>query len=367
MAGANTENAMAETTAYVAAALRRQALSCERLGSRMYADLMHRAAGDPRPVADALGDLAGAPHGSAVVLRLFGAVHRLVLSRRAPELAGHFPSVGGRYQGERTWTALRSALAAHRDEITPMLTAPPQTNEVGRSAALIGGLLHVAARTRMPVRLLEVGASAGLNLRPDRYRYAYGRGRSFGPDTSPTVIRDAWTVPGALPPLGAPLRIVERRGCDPAPVDPASDDGRLTLLSYIWPDQAERLARTRGACALAAGTPATVQKAVAATFLAGLTPVEGVATVVWHSVVRQYVPVEEWERAEAALARAGAHATPEAPVAHLSLEPRVRDGRVDFPLTLRLWPGTGAEILGTTQAHGAPVTWQVPAPASSLL
>lgn len=366
MTNASAGTAMTETTAYVAASLREQARACERLGSRMYADLMSRAAGDPAPVATALGDLAGAPQESAAVLRLFGAVHRLVLSGRASDLAGHFPSVGGRYQGELTWTALRSTLAARRDEIVPMLAAPPQTNEVGRSAALIGGLLHVAARTRLPIRLLEVGASAGLNLRPDRYRYAYGRGRSYGPDQSPTVIRDAWSAPGALPPLGAPLRIVERRGCDPAPVDPTGDDGRLSLLSYIWPDQTERLARTRGACALAAGTPARVEKADAATFLAGLTPVEGVATVVWHSIVRQYVPVEAWERAEAALARAGAQATQRAPVAHLSMEPRVRGREVDYPLTLRLWPGDGAEILGVTHAHGTPVSWQAPAPATSL-
>lgn len=352
------ESAVTESTEKVVRALRDQALQCRKLGSPMYADLMSRAADDPAPVVAALGEHAGGPRRAATPLRLFGAVHRLVLSGRLPELAAHYPSVGGRYQGERTWTALRSVLAGHRGVIASMLTAPPQTNEVGRSAALIGGLLHVAARTRLPIRLLEIGASAGLNLRPDLYRYEYGRGRAYGPAATPTVIRHAWSPGGALPPLDAPLRIVERAGCDPAPVDVTTDGGRLTLMSFIWPDQTERFDRTRGACALAAGTPAPVAAMDAAKFLENLAPREGVATVVWHSIMRQYVPVDEWERGEAALARAGARATPEAPVAHLSLEPRMRGDHAEFPLTLRLWPGERAEILGITHAHGTPVTWR---------
>lgn len=354
------ESAVTEETEMVVKALSGQALACEKLGSRMYADLMRRAAADPGPVVDVVGEryAGGGPLEQAVVLRLFGAVHRLVLSGRLPELAAHYPSVGGRYQGERTWTALRSVLTSRRGTIAPMLTAPPQTNEVGRSAALIGGLLHVAARTRLPIRLLEIGASAGLNLRPDLYRYEYGRGRAYGPDATPTVIRHAWSAGGALPPLDAPLRIVERAGCDPSPVDPTTDEGRLALMSFIWPDQTERFARTRGACTLAAGTPARLVATEGSKFLEDLAPRPGVATVVWHSITRQYVPVDEWERTEAALARAGAQAGPEAPVAHLSLEPRMRAGHVDFPLTLRLWPGERAEILGITHAHGTPVVWR---------
>lgn len=338
-------------------ALRRQSLACDRLGSPMYADLLRRAAEDPEPAAAVLGaDIDTSPR-AAVALRLFGAVHRLVLAGRARELAAHYPSVGGRYQGARTWEAVRSVLAGQRDEISVLLAVPPQTNEVGRAAVLIGGLLHVAARTRLPLRLLELGASAGLNLRADRFRCEYGRGRFFGPASSPTVIRDAWRPGGALPPLDAPLRIVGRRGCDRAPVDPSTDEGRLRLTSYIWPDQAERFDRTRGACTIAAGIRAPVDRMAASEFLAGLTPVEGITTVVWHSVVRQYATPEEWERVESALARAGAQASSEAPVAHLAFEPRTVEGSVDFPLTLRLWPGDGADILGTGHAHGTPMTW----------
>lgn len=358
MSAPAVEHAVTKRSGNAVRELRVQAAACEKLGSLMYADLLRRFAEEPAEFVAVLGPYADLPGRDAVVLRVLGAVHRLVLSGRLPELAAHYPSVGGRYQGEHTWTALRSVLAERRDDIVPMLTAPPQTNEVGRSAALIGGLLHVAARTRLPVRLLEIGASAGLNLRPDLYRYEYGRGRSYGPDATPTVIRQAWSSGGALPPLDAPLRIVERGGCDPEPIDVTRDDGRLRLMSYIWPDQSERFARTRGACTLAAGTHAEVVKASGAEYLDGLAPREGVATVVWHSIMRQYVPVDEWERIEAALARAGARATPEAPVAHLSLEPRVRAGRVDYPLTLRLWPGERAEILAVTHAHGTPVTWR---------
>ena len=131
---------------------------------------------------------------------------------------------------------------------------PPQTNEVGRAAALIGGLLHlVADNDDRPLRLVEIGASAGLNLRADRFRVELADGRSVGPAGSPVVLRDPWQ--GPLPPLRPRLVVVERLGCDVAPLDPATTEGRLRLTSYVWPDQLERLDRLRGALQLAARGP----------------------------------------------------------------------------------------------------------------
>ena len=60
------------------------------------------------------------------------------------------------------------------------LDQPPQTNEVGRSAALLGGLLVLVDRFQLPVRLFEIGCSAGLNLRADHYRYRHPGGESSG-------------------------------------------------------------------------------------------------------------------------------------------------------------------------------------------
>jgi hypothetical protein len=123
-----------------------------------------------------------------VALRLMGAVHRLVLRGDAPELAAHYPSAGGR-PGD-AWPVFVGVLRDHRDELRRLVKNPVQTNEPGRCVALLGGFLEVARVTGMPLRLLEVGASAGLNLRFDRYRYELGDER-WGPEDSPLVIRSA--------------------------------------------------------------------------------------------------------------------------------------------------------------------------------
>ncbi len=127
---------------------------------------------------------------------------------------------------------------------------------MGRSAALIGGLLVLVDRFDLPVRLFEIGCSAGLNLRADHYRYRYPGGE-WGPADSPVIVDDAWR--GPLPPA-AGLRIAERHGYDIAPLDPTSSDGELTLLSYVWPDQPARLERLRGAIDVARRVPAPLHR-----------------------------------------------------------------------------------------------------------
>ncbi|GAA1591724.1 DUF2332 domain-containing protein [Actinomadura kijaniata] len=329
-----------------------QADGCRRLGAPMYAELLRRAADDTGGPAAAIMEGLG---GSALSLRLLGTVHRLVLEGRAPELAPYYPTVGGVPDGAAAWPAFRRVVAEHAAEIRAGMATPPQTNEVGRSAALVGGLLTVVAATGLPVRLLEIGASAGLNLRADRFRYLF-EGGAYGPEDSPVVLPDCWE--GGPPPVDAPLEVVERRGCDLAPLDPADPADQVRLLSYVWPEQAERVARLRAAFAVAAEVPATVVRDGAAGFLDGLAPRPGTVTVVWHSIMRHYVPADEWARVEASLAAAGAAATPRSPVAHLALEPRDEERIESRPLLkLRLWPGGGTAVLAKAPPHGLPTVW----------
>jgi hypothetical protein len=340
--------------------VRRQAAACAEMGSPLYAGLLTRVADDllaSGPAADVLAGHERDDGPSALALRLMGGVHRLVLERAAPELATFYPSVGGTADPERAWPAFRNVLSSHRDQLAAGLGQPPQTNEVGRAAALLGGLLHVVAGRPPPIRLYEMGASAGLNLRPDHLRVTFPAG-SVGPPDAPVVLADGWS--GAIPPSAGALQIVDRAGCDVWPVDPTTTDGRLLLTSYVWADQLPRLERLRGALELAARVPAAVHKQTAADFLRELRLAPGTTTVLWHSVMWQYLPDEEKRAVRARLEELGREATAEAGFAHLRMEPETRadlDGHA-FYVVLRSWPGGEERVLGTAAPHGLPTHWR---------
>lgn len=340
--------------------LREQARACAQMASPLYAHLLGCVADDVEgggAAADVLAAVHGDPGAAAVGLRLMGGVHRLVLERRAPGLAVFYPSVGGSAARDHAWPALRAVLVEHRAELRSLLGQVPQTNEVGRAAALVGGLQHLLAWRDAPVRLAEIGASAGLNLWADQFRIESADGASLGPAGSPVRLTGAWE--GTHPPAAGPVRVVERLGCDSAPLDPRTTEGRLRLTSYVWPDQTERLERLRGALAVAAARPFVVRQQRAADFLAELALVPGTTTVLWHSVMWQYLADEEQEEAVRLVENLGAGATDDAGFAHLSLEPSRTDGGADhvFVVRLRTWPGGEVRVLGTAHPHGVPTTW----------
>jgi hypothetical protein len=160
--------------------------------------------------------------------------------------------------------------------------------------------------------------------------------------------------------LGVDLRVVERRGCDLAPVDPTTPAGRTVLTSFVWADMTDRLERLRGALELARRLPAEVVAASAAEFVEGLRLAEGTTLVVWHSVMWQYLDAAERARVVARLDALGTGATPTAGLAHLALEPgrRTSGARHEFLVTLRTWPGGEERLLGAARAHGLPTTWE---------
>jgi hypothetical protein len=338
-----------------------QAEQCGRLGSPLYAGMLERAAGDLLAGGPTAGVLAGhlldrVP--SALALRMLGGVHALVLSGQASELAEFYPSAGGERDpgpgAERAWQALRRVLAGQGDQVRGWLARPPQTNEPGRGAALIGGMRYLAAQSALPIRLVEIGASAGLNLRADRFCVA-GESGSYGDPASPVVLRGGWR--GESPPA-AHVEVISRTGGDTDPIDPVSADGALTLTAYVWPDQRNRLERLRGALDLAAALPVDLRWEPASATLARTSLAEGSWTVLWHSVMRQYLAPDQRAALASRVSELGAAATQDSRFAYLSLEPRRGTG---FLVSLTAFPGSGAEqILGTAQPHGVPVTWGRP-------
>ncbi len=336
-----------------------QANSCDAMGSPLYRSLLTRAA-DGSDGGVALRLLASRPAGedllaNGIVLRLMAAVHRLALAGSAPALAAHYPSCGGDTDHEAAWSGFVSALRGHEATIRADLDRPVQTNEVGWAAPLLGGFLHVAERFGLPLRLLELGASAGLMLRWDAFRYG-SAAWSWGPVRAGVRLTDHFE--DVVPPFTADtrVRIAERAGCDLAPIDPSNEADRRRLVSFVWADQTERIARLVAACEVARAIPATIERCGAATWLAKrlATRRNGVVTVVFHTVVLQYLPVDERAALANSLAEAGARATFDAPLAYLSLEP-LRNGNAE--VLLRLWPGDREIEISRASLHGRNVRW----------
>ncbi len=353
--GAPADYTPAEYTAWL---LGEQGRACRVLGSPLYADLLSWAAADLRaggPTLDVLDGYLDGPQSSVLALRLLGAAHALALTGQAPGLASYYPSAGGTASpgpaGADAWAALRQTLTEHRSSIRAWLRRPPQTNEVGRAAALLGGLRYLGAEADLPVRLVEVGASAGLNLRADHFRVAGERG-SCGPASSPVVLAGGWL--GASPPEGR-VEIIARTGGDLDPIDAATPEGGLVLTAYVWPDQRARLERLRGALAVARAVPADLRRESATATLARTQLADGTWTVLWHSILRQYL--DQAQRAELAegVAALGAAATRTARFAYLYLEQSRAGG---CPVTLTTWPGGRQRVLGVAPPHGLPVTWR---------
>jgi D-aspartate ligase len=338
--------------AVLAGKLRRQGAASRRLGSPLYGMLLERVADDVQaqgPCWRLLADRPPTPPGETdpVSVRLMGAVHRLVLEGAAPDLARFYPSAGGTDEGD-PWPAFVETVAAHNERLAELIDHPVQTNEVARCSALLSGFLAVARETGLPLRLLEVGSSAGLLLRWPEYHYVEGD-QTWGDPGSPVHLEGAYAA--GRPPFDVAATVAERRGCDAAPLDPSSVEDRLTLMSYVWADEAWRFELLRAALDIAQRVPVAVEKADACDWLEETLaePAADVATVVFHSLFIHFLDEERRARFEALLEAAGRRASKGAPLAWLSLEWGSGGGKPELGLTT--WPGATRK-LATTDDRG---------------
>jgi hypothetical protein len=188
---------------------------------------------------------------------LFASVNYILAAHPGAELASYYPIHGGqRPVDDQLTTTFAAFCAEHRAELNHLLlTGSTQTNEIRRCAALRLAIGYVTERWGGPVALVEVGASAGLNLQFDRYRYRIG-GQEMAPlANSPVLIscelRDGTsadqlcqTIPG----------ITSRLGIDLRPVSLSDPAARAWLEAFIWPEDLDGLATLRGAIELAIST-----------------------------------------------------------------------------------------------------------------
>ena len=184
----------------------------------------------------------------------FACVRDLTLARPDEPLARRYDEIVGGADplDPDPWPLFRALVAERRDEIGVLLeTRSIQTNEVGRSAALLPAFTVVAERFERPLALIEIGCSAGLNLFFDRFHIDYGTAGSVGPDDSP--VRLTCEVRGdRRPPIPTRAPTVRSRlGLDLHPIDVTDPDATRWLEACVWPDVPGRVERLRAAVALA--------------------------------------------------------------------------------------------------------------------
>lgn len=340
----------------VAAGIEFQAQHCAHHGAPITASIVRAMlalmAGDTA-VGQRIRDWPGLPLEDAMPLRFAGGLHHLHLTGTEGRMAALY---AGLVPDQASVDALIAAVAADHDAtLLPWFDGPPQTNEAGRSASLMAGLLWLAQHHGPRFEIGEVGASAGINTMMERYHYDLG-GVSAGPVASPMRIRPEWRGP---PPPAGTVQITQIAGCDVAPVNLSDPAAALRVKAYVWPDAPERLARMDAAILLAAEHAPDVVAADAADWveaqLARPQPA-GVCRVIQHSIVWQYLGDERRARITRMIEAAGALATAERPLAWQMLE----TNRATFlhELTVRHWPGDGVpRVLGHAHAHGAWVEW----------
>jgi hypothetical protein len=287
--------------------------------------------------------------GSAVFLRLLGAVHRLALADESFPLRPWLPSTGGVVDAARAVPAFFDVVAERADVIAKDMQAGVQTNEVGRAAPLSSALNWIGG----PIVLLEVGASAGLNLWLDRFRIEAGD-VAWGPAESPVQLLGQFS--SGQPPEAA-FEIVDRRGSDPHPLDASDEGDRRLLRSFVWPEHLERMARLDAAFSVAG--PLALDRADACSWLASqladLRP--GCTTVVMHSVMMPYLSRDERAELRAIITGAGERASGStgARLAWLSFEPRGLDP--DMHVVVSRWPEGDRTEVALSRAHGQGVRW----------
>ena len=333
-----------------------QAEACEALGSAFTGNLCRLFAANLTGET-AVGRLClnwpGNPESSAdnVPLRLCGGFHAIVLSGRDEKLAGLYPP---HIDTPLLWSEAFRVLKTHEAFLLKWMESPPQTNEVSRSAILWPAFMEVARLTELPLRLLEVGASGGLNLQAHRFGYNLS-GQAYGDGASTLQLKPEWR---GDEPNSHPVEIASQEGCDLNPLDPTDQADILRLRSYVWPDQIERKQRMDAALNIAQEHPIRVEKADAVEWLSRklAAPVKGVCTLVFSTVAWQYLPIEARDAGEAVILAAARKTNGEkSPLAWLRFE---ADGKAPGGgVSLQLWPQNINKSLGRADFHGRWIDW----------
>jgi len=269
----------------------------------------------------------------------FAAVHYLLLSGVEHDLAHYYPSMVGAdaLPPEGAGTAFVSFCATFEPELIALLeTRLVQTNNVKRSMALRLGLVAVGRQLVSPVHLIEIGASAGVHLRCDRYGYHLG-GRSFGDPRSPVQISSQWCGDRAVPDLDALPPLASVTGIDMHPLDASNADDRRWLEALVWPENRHEADLLQRALDVVATDPPPIRAGdainVCPDLAADLPP--GEPRVVFLAATRLHVPADRRDAFDTAIESLGRNAPLyrvilEGPDDRRSTEPLSHKGTLDL-------------------------------------
>ena len=268
-------------------------------------------------------------------------------------LRNFYATVGGTERGD-VFSAFRDFVAIHRDQVAALVeTRVTNTNEVARSSVLRAGFAALAQREPLPLRLIEIGPSAGLNMIWDRYGMRYRRDGVVVAEIAPDapLVLDCELRGDFTPPLLPPPVIAGRVGLERDPVNLSDADDRDWLRALVWPDQPHRLDRLDRAIAMYLKSPPEILHGDALALLPQVLarmPSQD-AVCVYHTIAVYQFSAAMKAALSAILTGAGR------PLWHLSFE---FDG-TDYALTLtRHQDGlTQTERLALAQAHGGWMAW----------
>lgn len=304
--------------------------------SPLYLELVYIIAENPDLLA-VLNEMENLPRPNM----LLAGVQYLLMRDPIDPLAGHYPNFEGEASPRSELASeFRRFVADHRDELVEIgRTRYTQTNECRRCTALLPAIWKCGEAS---FHLIDVGASAGLNLLLDSYHYRWGH-VVWGPDSP--VRLEAQSL--GIEPVPEDIRILSRTGLDLNPIDPGDADERLWLAALVWPEHQARRERLGAALDLAASHPVDLVPGDAVDNLRGvfgsLPP--GEPAIVMHAfALNQFT---DQRRREFAAILAGERGN--RPVVEVALEAIDRN---DGAAGLAIDAGSGLIELGRAHPHG---------------
>ena len=333
--------------------------------SPLYERLSLGVSSDPEVLAIAANRREGQPAPNL----FFAAVHAVLAKEKAHRLARFYPDLSEDPDRGDPYPAFRGFCLERRERIEEIISVRAvQTNVVRRSALLLPAFARAIGRSArrpvsfqvsLPFSLIEIGASAGLNLYWDRYGYDYGGRVRWGDSTSPVQLTTA-AQGEIVPPVPDTIVNIERRvGLDLEPVFLDSEESVSWLRALIWPERRDEAELLRRAMELVRADPPQLLSGDALDLLPEVldaVPPESTPCI-FHSHTLNQFPTEARERFAGLVREFG-----EGRDLHLiSLESRRGQDNSELDLTSYRGGVETWEHLATCDSHGYRIRWRLPA------